>query len=52
MKKYKFEPTVSGCKEAQEYLKSVGAWSRRVQEMDGYSQVFLANELYNQPKKK
>jgi hypothetical protein len=50
--KQRFEPTVEGCREAQEYLKKEGAWTPRVERMDGYSQVFYANELFETPKSK
>lgn len=50
--KRRFAPTTEGCKEAREYLMSIGAWSRRIERMDGYSLVFHANEIYNQPKPK
>jgi hypothetical protein len=51
-KKKKFETTTKGCKEAQEYLKEIGSWTPRIEQMDGFSQVHYANKLYNQPKSK
>lgn len=47
----KFAANIDGCKQARDYLTSIGEWSMKLERLDGYSIVFRANELYYKKKK-